>query len=301
MVFGRLLSKRSKDPSPGYTAPANNSFSQSSSYSVPVLPAYPVDGRLNKDHVAVDSKPYAMPDFPIMANNANANPKPAKGNVLARKAVGSQDNGFKQPNPQAYQVAIPRPPFSPNGDNVGGHNAGINSFYHHNDDPGQRPSAVPVPIHPMTIPIPSITATGGNNRARNRQSGGGGGRLFGFGGGGSSSNNDHTGSGSSSGGGGGNNARPNVDVPDSEVRRCTKLLRSMFELQLDMWSMRHAYAADMPLRAEKKRKADALLVEIQNMVGTWMATSGANWSREETAQVQYIGKYLDRLSQNKFW
>ncbi|KAB5583520.1 hypothetical protein GE09DRAFT_1278719 [Coniochaeta sp. 2T2.1] len=99
-------------------------------------------------------------------------------------------------------------------------------------------------------------------------------------------------------------SKPNIDIPAHEIRRCTKLLRRMYELQLDTWSMRYALGDSsevLPDRLEKRRQADALLVEIQNMVGTWSATTGAGWTEEERARVEYVGRHLESLRGGGFW
>lgn len=294
MGFGRLLSRRSKEPS-GYTASINSDFSVPES----VPPAYPVDGRLNKDTVAIDTKPY-MPSFPIMAshNSAEGPPKPRFPSVLSRKPVGQPEQQQQHTGAAPYQMAqaaIPRPPFSPGGGS--GDSTGPRTFYSHQDDSGHGQSAYQSPpnIRPMSIPVPGITSTGNSTTTTTKQRHSSTGFLSSF----STSNNNNTSSSASNGSS--SSSRPHVDVPPSEVRRCTKLLRRMYELQLDMWSMRYAYEQDMPERHEKRRQADALLVEIQNMIQTWTTTSGAGWSAEERAQVEYIGRHLDSLSQNKFW
>jgi hypothetical protein len=230
-----------------------------------------------------------MGDFPIMANN---NMTEAPRSRLQRKPVGrsqgqEQHQAAALPYMQA-QAAIPRPPYSAD-DGGGG-----KSFYHHQDDAGHTLNAPqPQPnIHPnLSIPVPHTAATPDPN-TRPRHS------FFGLANRPSPGTTPNTSSSSSSSK---KTEKPHVDVPAAEVRRCTKLLRRMYELQLDMWSMKFTFEEDMPERLEKKRQADALLVEIQNMVATWMSTTGAQWTPEERRQVDYIGKYLDSLSQNKFW
>lgn len=280
MVLGRFLSRRPKDH------PYGPRGSTGSEFSVPdqVPPAYPVDGRFNKDNVVVDSKPF-MPDFPIMANNA---PEPPRSKLF-RKPVGGQPRPEQQqPQVQPYPGSIPKPPYSRE------HEGGEESFYDHRDDSGHaQPRQVPPNIYPVSIPMPTTGKHETNTKSTRPTS------FFGFGNGGSSSsssNNNNSGSSSNN-----NSSRPNVDVPASEVRRCTKLLRRMYELQLDIWSMKFILGEDMPERLEKKRQADALLVEIQNMIQTWTRTTGASWSDEEMKQVAYISRHLDSLNQNKFW
>ncbi|OIW27593.1 hypothetical protein CONLIGDRAFT_440819 [Coniochaeta ligniaria NRRL 30616] len=291
MGFGRLLSRRSKEPNTGYTASINSDFSIPES----VPPAYPVDGRSNKSTVAIDAKPY-MPAFPIMASyNLADGPKSRFPSMLSRKPVGQpeqQQHSGALPY-QMAQAAIPRPPFSPGGSD----NDGPRSFYSHQDDSGYGQAAYQSPpnIRPMSIPVPGITSNSNSNGATTKQRHTSGGFLSSF------TNNTSSSSASNNNSSSSASSRPQVDVAPSEVRRCTKLLRRMYELQLDMWSMRYAYEQDMPERHEKRRQADALLVEIQNMIQTWTTTSGAGWSAEERAQVEYIGRHLDSLSQNKFW
>lgn len=295
MGFGRLLSRRSKEPPSGYTS------SISSDFSIPesVPPAYPVDGRLNKDAVAVDAKSY-MPAFPIMASShsggAEGGPKPRFAGVLSRKPVGRQPEQQHTAAARPYQTAqagtIPRPPFSPGG---GGGNDGHRSFYSHQDDVGRGQQAAPPNIRPMSIPVPGMATSNSNTITKQRHT------STSFLSSLTNTNTNTTPTSTSNGNSSPSGSRPHVDVPPSEVRRCTKLLRRMYELQLDMWSMRYAYEQDLPERHEKRRQADALLVEIQNMIQTWTATSGAGWTPEERAQVEYIGRHLDSLSQNKFW
>ncbi|KAB5585603.1 hypothetical protein GE09DRAFT_1048693 [Coniochaeta sp. 2T2.1] len=282
MGLRRLLSRTSKDPS---NIANNYTPSISSDYSVPesVPPAYPVNGRLNHSNgnhnnngAVIDTKPF-MPDFPIMngINNIPSSRKPVAGTQQSDSSVGG--------------AAIPRPPSLP-GPPPNGTNAAA----------GEREkrayTSPPQILHPMSIHVPPTPKS----------------RLSFFSSSSSSSSKPSTATATtpspfspSSNSTSTSTSKPNIDIPAHEIRRCTKLLRRMYELQLDTWSMRYALGDSddsvLPDRLEKRRQADALLVEIQNMVGTWSATTGAGWTEEERARVEYVGRHLESLRGEGFW
>ncbi|KAK3320513.1 hypothetical protein B0T19DRAFT_241880 [Cercophora scortea] len=81
-------------------------------------------------------------------------------------------------------------------------------------------------------------------------------------------------------------AAPQVTAGD--VRRCTKLLRHMFELRLQMWALAYTHESDQHRRLEKKQQVDAILVDIHGMVAAWTAMPPDTWTEEEYDEVQWI-------------
>ncbi|KAK3939279.1 hypothetical protein QBC46DRAFT_151730 [Diplogelasinospora grovesii] len=96
------------------------------------------------------------------------------------------------------------------------------------------------------------------------------------------------------------NTTPNFVDPGisaADVRRCTKLLRRMFELRLEMWALTNAYESDQPMRIEKKRQLDAVFVDIHNMVAAWQAVGPHPWKPEEWLEIDWIATTLVDLPQ----
>lgn len=82
----------------------------------------------------------------------------------------------------------------------------------------------------------------------------------------------------------------------AEVRRCTKLLRRMFELRMQAWAMQGVHFSDDPLRVDKIRQADLILVDIRGIVSEWrkLQTPGQppTWSEGEMEELAWIEQTL---------
>ncbi|KAK3315479.1 hypothetical protein B0H66DRAFT_565439 [Apodospora peruviana] len=85
---------------------------------------------------------------------------------------------------------------------------------------------------------------------------------------------------------------PDPQITAADVRRCTKLLRQMFELHLELWTLMYTHGSDQPLRLMKKQQVDAILVDIHNMVGIWNAMPRESWTEEEYEEIKWIAQTL---------
>ncbi|KAK0705560.1 hypothetical protein B0H67DRAFT_558139 [Lasiosphaeris hirsuta] len=83
-----------------------------------------------------------------------------------------------------------------------------------------------------------------------------------------------------------------VKTSAADVRRCTKLLRRMFELRVEAWAMDGAHMTDEPRRLERVRQADLIFVDIQDMVDAWKRAPQSNWSEAEYQEVLWIATTL---------
>lgn len=77
-----------------------------------------------------------------------------------------------------------------------------------------------------------------------------------------------------------------------EVARCSDLLRQMYALELVIWGMEGAVAAEAPQRREKERMVNALFAEVRGMLAMWKLGSG--WSVEEEQHIEEIYKTVAR-------
>ncbi|KAM7206439.1 hypothetical protein V8F20_002788 [Naviculisporaceae sp. PSN 640] len=84
-------------------------------------------------------------------------------------------------------------------------------------------------------------------------------------------------------------------ITAADVRRCTKLLRQMFELHLELWTLTYTHGTDQYRRHQKRMQVEAILVDIHNMVGAWHAMPPNTWSEEEYAEIQWIVSTLADL------
>ena len=84
-------------------------------------------------------------------------------------------------------------------------------------------------------------------------------------------------------------------VSATDVRRCTKLLRQMFELHLELWTLTYTHGTDQYRRQEKRLQVDAILVDIHHMVGTWHTMPPSTWTEEEYEEIKWIAQTLADL------
>lgn len=85
-----------------------------------------------------------------------------------------------------------------------------------------------------------------------------------------------------------------------EVARCAALLREMYSLDLEIWAMEEAHEDDVPEREQKKKKADALFAEIRRIVGSWRASGGWGWEKEEWKCVEDICEVVDQHGTKRY-
>ena len=74
----------------------------------------------------------------------------------------------------------------------------------------------------------------------------------------------------------------------SDVRRCASLLRQMYRLEIEIYAMTAAQKDDLKIRDHKISTANALLVEIQNMVVSWGTNRDAKWTDEDEKLIREI-------------
>lgn len=88
---------------------------------------------------------------------------------------------------------------------------------------------------------------------------------------------------------------PEPQVTATDVRRCTKLLRQMFELHLELWALTYTHGTDQHRRQEKRMQVEAILVDIHHMVGTWHNMPPSTWTEEEYEEIKWIAQTLADL------
>lgn len=86
-----------------------------------------------------------------------------------------------------------------------------------------------------------------------------------------------------------------------EVARCSRLLRQMYELELNIWSMGDNFASETPRIDEMKKRANGIFAEIRSMVFTWRLTVGTKgWSAEQEMHVVEIYNYIDNHGTKRY-
>lgn len=79
------------------------------------------------------------------------------------------------------------------------------------------------------------------------------------------------------------------------LRSLRDLIRTRYELDMYIWSLKGARGPDRPLVVEKMEKADAVLLEINNIVDTWTENDKI-WTKEEWRLAVNI---RDRVKEDK--
>jgi len=74
----------------------------------------------------------------------------------------------------------------------------------------------------------------------------------------------------------------------------------MYSLDLEIWAMEEAHEDDVPEREQKKKKADALFAEIRRIVGSWRASGGWGWEKEEWRCVEDICEVVDQHGTRRY-
>jgi hypothetical protein len=82
-----------------------------------------------------------------------------------------------------------------------------------------------------------------------------------------------------------------AQVTSEDIRDCQSIIRKIYSLKVDAYNAGNAYAANQPLVAEMKRKANAGLAEIQSTVEGWVADQN-QWHPDEWEKVCDIRKRI---------
>jgi hypothetical protein len=88
-----------------------------------------------------------------------------------------------------------------------------------------------------------------------------------------------------------------LTTPDA-LRGLRDLIRTRYQLDMDIWSLKGVRAPDRPLVVEKMEKADAVLMEIHTMVETWEENDEI-WTAEEWKLAQTIKERIQ--AEGKRW
>lgn len=81
------------------------------------------------------------------------------------------------------------------------------------------------------------------------------------------------------------------------LRRLRELIRTRYQMDIYIWSLRDVQMADQKIVIEEGRKADAILQEIYNIVDTW---EESGWTAEEWKVAKKIKKHLSDHEQ-RIW
>jgi hypothetical protein len=81
-------------------------------------------------------------------------------------------------------------------------------------------------------------------------------------------------------------ARMRMVSPET-LRELRELIRTRYELDVEIWSLRKVRKPDRPLVEEKMERSDAALGEIMNIVQAWDGTENS-WTAGEWEQAQEI-------------
>jgi hypothetical protein len=82
------------------------------------------------------------------------------------------------------------------------------------------------------------------------------------------------------------------------LRGLRDLIRTRYQLDMHIWSLKGARGPDRPLVVEKMRKADAVLMDIYTMIETWEENDKI-WTAEEWKLAQKIKERI--LAEGKIW
>jgi hypothetical protein len=88
-------------------------------------------------------------------------------------------------------------------------------------------------------------------------------------------------------------------VSPETLRDLRELIRTRYELDVEIWSLRKVRRPDRPLVEEKMERADAALAEIINIVQAWDGTE-KSWTPEEWEQAQEIVRRIE-MDGKKHW
>ena len=84
--------------------------------------------------------------------------------------------------------------------------------------------------------------------------------------------------------------RLKMNTPDS-LRSLRELIRTRYELDMEIWRLRDVRAPDRPIVEEKMAKSDAVLAEIVAIVSSWEGTE-ESWNVNEWEMAQDVRNRL---------
>jgi hypothetical protein len=79
--------------------------------------------------------------------------------------------------------------------------------------------------------------------------------------------------------------------PDT-IRTLRELVRSKYELDVEIWGLRSARKPDHWIVEQKMEKADAIMYEIWHIIAMWDDNSDGAWDEEEWRRVSELRKRL---------
>jgi len=91
--------------------------------------------------------------------------------------------------------------------------------------------------------------------------------------------------------------RKKLTTPEA-LRELRDLVRTRYQLDMEIWSLRGARGPDRPFVIEKMVRADAILMEIYSMVETWEPNDFL-WTPNQWKLAQDIKERI--LKDNKRW
>ncbi|KAH0558445.1 hypothetical protein GP486_004891 [Trichoglossum hirsutum] len=76
---------------------------------------------------------------------------------------------------------------------------------------------------------------------------------------------------------------PGRKITPEEVRDLGNLIRKRYELDVEIWGLRHVRPRDRPIVEDKMRRSDAILEKIRRTVDTWdradVFESSGDWNK----------------------
>lgn len=87
-------------------------------------------------------------------------------------------------------------------------------------------------------------------------------------------------------------------ISPETLRGLRELIRTRYELDVEIWSLRKVRKPDRGIVEEKMEKADAVLLEILTIVHAWEGTE-SSWTEPELKQVREIQRRI--LADGKRW
>ncbi|KAI9786202.1 MAG: hypothetical protein M1839_007612 [Geoglossum umbratile] len=85
-----------------------------------------------------------------------------------------------------------------------------------------------------------------------------------------------------------------------EVARCSGLLRQMYTLDIQIWSMEGCIESEIPQREEMERKANAVFVEVRRIIHDWRSNPNSKWKPEELQQIEAICNIVDQHDARRY-
>jgi len=87
---------------------------------------------------------------------------------------------------------------------------------------------------------------------------------------------------------------PREKISASEPRDCRTMLRELYALNIFIQNCSHVFEANIPIINEKKRRADAALMDLRQRVEMWMSIEG-DWSEKEMQTIIEIHDLIKEM------